>query len=444
MTASGRASLLLASAGDGRTFRPTWQLEVADDEGVPHIAELDAERGVVSSVDSAVIHGTCTPSSTTQATATGVPQNPAIPARSLKATLANDRLPTFTHEARWPGDGVTYPDIQVLFSLQEASPGYATYMCPGTWYGLVPIKTVAGTVTYDNWTEVTQIPGQAAADAMKFTRDTMYTLKANLGRFSYNGSGGVARVVLCSFACGATPAPCFVQVEGMPNPPNSVNIPFAQPYLYSSCLDMVAHEWGHGVILTSARFDRGTPVGQQLHEGFADFIGYATEWYRQPAGSGAEKAEWKMGEDNGTAARKVDTDDGLLGVSFHADDPAAANMEPHGSGNRIGVAFRLLDIGGQNPVCGRLPGLSGCSTTVGALGLTKSSKILFRVLTVYAVSTTGWDELVDMAVVSAFDLYSHCVSCSEAVLEQQRSYDAFKAIGYASDPFVQEECPSCP
>lgn len=449
MTASGRASLLLASAGDGRTFRPTWQLEVSDDDGVPHIASLDAATGAITSLVSAVINGTCTPSSTTQATATGIPQNAAIPARSLKATVANDRQPTFTHEARWPGDGVTYPDIQVLFSLQEPSPGYATFMCPGTWYGLIPIKTVAGTVAYDNWTEVTQIPGRAAADALKFTRDTMYTLKANLGRFSYNGSGGVAKVVLYSFACGATPAPCFVQLEGMPNPANSVNIPFAQPYLYSSCLDMVAHEWGHGVILTSANFSRNpaiNPDGAQLHEGFADFIGYATEWFRQPAGSGAEKAEWKMGEDNGTAARKVDTDDGPLGVSFHAGDPAAANMEPHGSGNRIGVAFRLLDVGGRNDVCNRPPqnSFSGCSTTVGALGLTKSSKILFRTLTEYAYSTAGWNDLVELGLMAAFDLYSACGKCGEALTQQQSTYDAFKAIGHTPHPFVPEGCPSCP
>jgi hypothetical protein len=44
-------------------------------------------------------------------------------------------------------------------------------------------------------------------------------------------------------------------------------------------------------------------------------------------------------------------------------------------------------------------------------------------------------------------LIHSCASCGsryEAVLEQQRSYAAFKAIGHASDPFVQEECPSCP
>ncbi|MBI4916709.1 MAG: M4 family metallopeptidase [Acidobacteria bacterium] len=448
MTASGRASLLLASAGDGRTFRPTWQLEVSDDDGIPYVAALDAVTGEVVSVVRAVLDGTCNPSTTIQASATGEPQNQAIPNRSIKATLANDRLPTFTHEASWPGDGVTYPDIQVFFSIKENDPGFSTYMCPSKWHGILPVKTVSGTVTYDNWTEEAFLPGRAAADAIKFTRDTMYVLKSKLGRFSWDGSGGEAKVVLNSWVCGGPDFPCFMVPETAWNPPNSVNLGpnGSRPYLYSSCLDMVAHEWGHGVIFTTAKFDRNDPVGAQLHEGFADFIGYATEWHRQPAGSGSEQAEWRMGEDNGAAARWVDSDDGDGGLSFHADDPASANQEPHGSGNRIGVAFRLLDVGGRNDVCNRPPqnSFSGCSTTVGALGLTKSSRILFRTLTQYAYSTAGWNDLVELGLMAAFDLYSACGKCGEALTEQQSTYDAFKAIGHTPHPFVPEGCPSCP
>jgi hypothetical protein len=451
MTASGRASLLLASAGDGRTFRPTWQLEVSDDDGVPHIASLDAATGTIDAVMRNVLNAVlCDPLSTTQVSATGKPQNTSIPNRSIKATVASDRQPTFTHEATWPGDGVTYPEIVIHFSLEELQAGYSTYMCPSTRYGVLPVKTVSGTVTYDDWTEVTQIPGRAAADAMKFTRDTMYTLKANLGRYSWNGNGAPATVLLNSTACsGNVDDICFLEGGGDWWPDNClhVNRKSSRPYLYSSCLDMVAHEWGHGVIVTSANFNRNpniNPYGAQLHEGFADFIGHATEWYRQPVGSGKEKAEWTMGEDNNTVLRKVDIDDGPLGVSFHAGDPAGANAEPHGSGNRIGVAFRLLDVGGQNDVCNRLPGLSGCSTTVGALGLTKSSRILFRTLTEYAYSTAGWNDLVELGLMAAFDLYSACGRCGEALTEQQSTYDAFKAIGHTPHPFVPEGCPSCP
>lgn len=39
---------------------------------------------------------------------------------------------------------------------------------------------------------------------------------------------------------------------------------------------------------------------------------------------------------------------------------------------------------------------------------------------------------------------THRASCPEAILDQQRAYDSFKAIGYAEDPFVPDECISCP
>jgi hypothetical protein len=444
---TGEAKLLLKSTGDGTTFRPVWQVVVSDDEGVPYIADLDAATGAIVSVTRAALDSNCSPTSTTQASASGLSQSGCNSPRSIKATLASDRQPTFTHEATWPGDGVTYPTVEVYFSIADYETGYSTYMCPTKWYGILPVKTVSGTVTYDDWTEVAAIPGKAAADAVKFTRDTMYTLKVNLGRFSYNGSGGAARVVLNGRGIAYDNAYFkWSNTDPYVGPLNSVGVSrkSARPYLYSSCLDVIAHEWGHGVITTSANFDReNNPDGAQLHEGFADFIGHATEWYRQPAGTTCEKAEWKMGEDNGSPTRRVDTDDGVGGYTLHKDDEPL-NQGWHARGNMLGVAFRLLDIGGQNPVCGRLPGLSGCTTTVNNLGLTKSSKILFRVLTVYANSNTHWEDLVDLATWSAFDLYARCGSCYEALTEQQAAYDAFKAIGYAPDPYSPDECISCP
>jgi hypothetical protein len=128
-------------------------------------------------------------------------------------------------------------------------------------------------------------------------------------------------------------------------------------------------------------------------------------------------------------------------MAYHKDDEPSLT-QAHARGNMLGVAYRLLKDGGQNPVCSRLPGLSGCDVSVQAQGLLKSSTILFRVLTVYATSATAWEDLGGLAVLSAFDLFSKCAICVDAAAEQQAASDAFTAIGYPGGE-VLGTCPSC-
>jgi hypothetical protein len=456
-----RSRPLFMSTGDGRTFRLVWEVPTVDSDGSPHDAYLDAASGLVVRIEGRRMNDECSPSTRTSASASGISQSGCNSPRSLKATQANDRLPDFTHEAMRTGS-TSIPDIELYFSLPSWEAGFSRYMCPNTWYGMVPLKTVGGTVTYDDWTVEAAIPGRAAADAIHFTYQTMYTFKNNLGRFSYDGHGATARVVIDDRYDGSDNAQFHAEVAwcggDLCAPVNSVGISprGSRPYTFAACLDVIAHEWGHGVVHTSADWDYGDEVGGQLHEGFADVIGYATEWYRQPAGSGCEKAEWKMGEDNGRYVRRVDEDDGdiepdcsvppELGVkvcdmAYHKDDEPSLT-QAHARGNMLGVAYRLLKDGGQNPVCSRLPGLSGCDVSVQAQGLLKSSTILFRVLTVYATSATAWEDLGGLAVLSAFDLFSKCAICVDAAAEQQAASDAFTAIGYPGGE-VLGTCPSC-
>lgn len=450
-----RSRLLLVHTGDGRTFRLVWEVPTVDRDGSPYVAYLDAASGSVIRMESRRMNDECSPSTSTSVSASGVSQSGCNSPRSLKATQANDRLPDFTHEGFRTGS-TSIPGIELYFSLPSWEAGFSRYMCPNTWYGMVPLKTVGGTVTYDDWTVEAAIPGRAAADAIHFTYQTMYTLKSNLGRFSYDGQGATARVVINDRSDGSDNAQFHPEVSwcggDLCAPVNSVGVSpkGSRPYTFAASLDVIAHEWGHGVVHTSANWDYGDEIGGQLHEGFADVIGYATEWYRQPAGSGCEKAEWKMGEDNGTPFRWVHQDDGEWNPvteqgrhSFHKQDPPGTPEKPHYRGNMLGVAYRLLEDGGQNPVCSRLPGLSGCDVSVQAQGLAKSSKILFRVLTVYATSGTTWEDLGGLAGLSAFDLFSKCAICVDAAAEQQAASDAFTAIGYPGGE-VLGTCPSCP
>jgi hypothetical protein len=191
-----------------------------------------------------------------------------------------------------------------------------------------------------------------------------------------------------------------------------------RPYSLAASLDVIAHEWGHGVVFSSA----GWPYAgykRALHEGFADVVAYAVEWGEEPPGDNAENAEWKYNEDNGGPDRCVDEDDGLLGYSYHAEDPPNPSY-PHYAGNRLPVALRLssgFEGGDQNPVCPRLPSLPGVCEHVTPIGVEKATSIFFRTLTWYCGATDDWTTLSDLAKQAAFDLYFDASPCYNAYPE---------------------------
>jgi hypothetical protein len=98
-----------------------------------------------------------------------------------------------------------------------------------------------------------------------------------------------------------------------------------------------------------------------------------------------------------------------------------------------------MSVGGTNPVCSRLPGLSGCGTNVDSVGVDVASRILFSVLTDWSTSSTGWNNFAALAMVAAFDLYSNCPS-DDATAEQTSALEAFTAIGYPPAYPVYWEC----
>ena len=65
---------------------------------------------------------------------------------------------------------------------------------------------------------------------------------------------------------------------------------------FSGALDVVAHEWSHGVTDYSSHLDYVDESGA-LNEAFSDIMGASVEFFFQPAGNGPRQADWLIGED---------------------------------------------------------------------------------------------------------------------------------------------------
>jgi Zn-dependent metalloprotease len=233
----------------------------------------------------------------------------------------------------------------------------------------------------------------------------------------------------------------------------------------SAALDIIAHEWGHGVDYHgSGRFaarcidaDATTHEVCQIKEGFADVIGHIVEWnvhtnpgvgqYDDDYTSHPEQRDWVAGEDFDPAnvfwglrrADRYDDDHSCAAHSYHysvhADDaacePAYASVM-HNAGNRLSVVLRLLALGGPNPGCGQV---GNCNLVVQGIGMPDASRILFRILTVQAdVSTVEWDQLPFLGLHAALDLFeSEDPPC--ALSYQEAVWNAFRAVGYPGPPY---------
>jgi hypothetical protein len=448
------SKLLLISAGDGASFRFVWQVPLSDRDGANYAAFLDAGTGVLLSLNRADVSSSpsCWAKTATQYSATGIPQNDegVISNRSVWASSQSNH-DGFTHEGdHMTADG-TIPTIQIFFGTQESN-----FACNTTTarYGMLPLQTSGGVPTYTNWTDPISVPGKAGGDAIWFTYQTMQTF-SELGWYSYDDAGSWVDLVIDDMSGGVDNSyyiipdypSYFGPTWGVRVTPRSSSVKSSN----SSCLDVMAHEWGHGVVESTADFPHDDPytVGAQLHEGFADFLGHAVERYRQPDGSGPEKRDWLFGEDNrhlesgnwvSYPRRRVDVFECVttpctspytpkFSALFHRLQ-SVNDTDAHDRGNMLGVAFRLLAEGGSNPICDwPLWDGTDCDIDVSAISLTAATRILFRTLTVYAYDTMDWDDIADLGKAAAFDLYSAC-PFKNGRLQQAAFNEAFAAIGY--------------
>ncbi len=175
---------------------------------------------------------------------------------------------------------------------------------------------------------------------------------------------------------------------------------------FAGALDVVAHEWTHGVIDFSSQLIYQDEPGA-LNEAFADIMAASMEFYYQPVGVGPERADWQIAEDvilvapgflralnNPIAGGEPDhyslrrfigtpTDDG--GVHFNMTIPTHA--------------FYLAVAGGRNRVSGiTVPG-------VGFSNIEKMERIFYRAFVMLMAPNSTFSDARRATSQAAADLY---------------------------------------
>ena len=171
-------------------------------------------------------------------------------------------------------------------------------------------------------------------------------------------------------------------------------------------LDVVAHEWTHGVTDFSSKLVYQDESGA-LNEAFSDIIAAAMEFYFQPAGTGQDRADWLIAEDvfllppgflrslnNPIAGGEPDhyslrrfigtsTDDG--GVHFNL------TIATH--------AFYLAVVGGRN----RVSGINVAG--VGMANIERMERIFYRAFTLLMGPNSRFSDARRATLQAATDLY---------------------------------------
>lgn len=467
------------------TFRPAWFTIGDDAGGEPHAVVLDAENARLLAIRGANHGSDCAPTEPlNQVTAYGIPVRPELTNwRTMKANVAPRGGPeNFTHEAVWlPTDvGIRHVAYHGVDSDR--------FRCSGTGYTVFPLKVNtalhAYSPIYNDWDGtpgLTPLYGRAVGDALWNTYRTMVTFKA-LGWNGWDNAGSEARVVV---NVGQSDQGQFMENASSAAPAGSIRIgPSGRMYSLAASLDLVAHEWGHGVIIKRAPFNYLDPVGAQMHEGWADVIGMLVEKRAQATGSGLEQSsDWKMHEDaslNGSYARgPIDDDaDGIAGHDWvgpnyvynpslgyatnfthfddrmHRQDTLYDPNHDHATGNMLNVAYLIMAAGGStdlpsglNPVCARASWFQGCESTNAVtfnerLGTRKAGELLFYAITNTVTSSTTWEDVADRVNEAAFYKFNQCQFGPQynAAGEQNAVKKAFAGIGY---PRTQpdKQCP---
>jgi Zn-dependent metalloprotease len=171
-------------------------------------------------------------------------------------------------------------------------------------------------------------------------------------------------------------------------------------------LDVVAHEWTHGITDFSSRLIYRDEPGA-LNEAFSDIMAAAMEFYSFPTGTGRDEADWLIAEDVYL---------GSLGYLRSLNNPSAKGHPDHYSLRRfigtdtddggvhfnltIGThAFYLAVAGGRNRVSG---------VTVAGIGtgnIERMERIFYRAFTELMTPNSRFSDARRATLQAASDLY---------------------------------------
>ena len=202
-------------------------------------------------------------------------------------------------------------------------------------------------------------------------------------------------------------------------------------YPYTTALDVVAHEFTHGVTDETSQLIYASESGA-LNEGFSDIMASACEFYQQPAGSGYLMAEWWVGEDcsKGFHPMRSLANPSGIGVwgGTYPDHYSKRWILPVNAGNDWGGVhinctiashwFYLLSAGGTNRTSG---------IAVDGIGLSKAERIAYRAWVHYLTPAATFRSARGASLQAARDLYG-----SDSV-EYAATARAWNAVGVISD-----------
>jgi hypothetical protein len=502
-TLLGHADLVLSAPRGPGSYRLLWRMPVLDARLESFVAQVDAADGTLV----AVMRANPSDGDTTDCTPPGDPpsQYPDPVAIPAKARAENDpplgvrdvyASPcgyenedtcggSCTHEAiRTPPALETgIPRIEVYHGMPSdarhlhcGDPSEGNYMRVG-------LKLVSGFPTYDEygappsrggkeWTPH-QFYRRFAGDAMYYTLQTMEVFRDQFDRCGFDGACSTARVVVdalggpndaARFEDG--PTHTYAPVYGV-----QINHPSDTWRSMSASLDVISHEWGHGVDTTSPGdfVSRCPGPGHteicEMMEGFGEVVGHIVERLKQLTQDPdlnddtffVENWDWAAQEDSTPPSgwpdlRRADRYSSNTCPpgphhSVHAEDVGCGGGPYSPNGNRLAVVLKLMTDGGHNPAYGQMSPCTGCDINVAPLGFDMAARILFRVLDTEAdAGTVDWDELPYLARGAVRDLFSD----EECPAIQTTVFDAFAAVGYPQDsprPCVMcgpiQACPPC-
>ena len=189
-------------------------------------------------------------------------------------------------------------------------------------------------------------------------------------------------------------------------------------------LDVVAHEWTHGVTDFSSNLVYQDEPGA-LNEAFSDIMAAAMEFYFQPVGSGRDRADWLIAEDVYLLAP---------GFLRSLNNPIATGLPDHYSLRRFigtntddgGVhfnvtiathAFYLAVAGGRNSVSGI--NVAG----IGFKNIERMERIFYRAFVLLMGPNSRFSDARRATLQAAADLYG------SGSLERAQVEQAWNAVG---------------
>jgi bacillolysin len=178
---------------------------------------------------------------------------------------------------------------------------------------------------------------------------------------------------------------------------------------FAGGLDIVAHEWSHGVTAFTSNLGQGCESGG-LNESFSDQMGVSVDFFQRPT-----TANYRLGDDVFPGGFRDMGNPALFGDPDNAS--VASGCEPHNLAGVPNQAFYLAIEGGRNRTSG-LP-VEG----VGPANRDQIEKTFYRGFTTKLVPSSGYLDAANATIAAATELYGSSSAAVRAVTQ------AWRAVG---------------